>query len=479
MFIKSIYFCEVKKKNFLIHQLKIEDYAAEGKSIARLDGKVVFIDGGVPGDVADIWITKSKKDWAEGRIDRLINPSKQRIDSFCEHFGICGGCKWQMLPYEQQLIYKQKEIEDNLTRIGKINIPTIQLIIGSTKTQYYRNKLEFTFSEWRYKTRVELQQEDGLDAKKELGALGFHVPKIFDKVIDIETCYLQPAPSNDLRNAVRAFAHQHQLSFYNVRLHTGWLRNMMIRTCTTGEWMVNMVLAYEDEIIQKKLLDFIIQQFPTITSLYFTINGKLNDSLYDLIPQLYYGKPYIQEKLDHFIFNISPKSFFQTNTKQAENLYRVTRNFAELTGKEIVYDLYCGTGSIGLFVSPMAAKIIGIETVNDAVKDAQLNATINNIQHAHFITGDVVKICTDDFFIQHGKPSVIITDPPRAGMHEKLVRKLLDIQAPIIVYVSCNTATQARDLQLLNEKYTVAKVQPVDMFPHTHHIENVVQLRIK
>lgn len=479
MLAKSIYLCKVKKKSFIIPQLKIEDYAAEGKSIARLDGKVIFIEGGIPGDVVDVWVTKTKKDWAEGKVDKLIYPSKQRIDAFCQHFGICGGCKWQMLLYEQQLIYKQKEVEDNLTRIGKINIPAIQPIIGAAETQYYRNKLEYTFSEWRYKTRAELQQQQSLHANKEPGALGFHVPKLFDKVVNIETCYLQPFPSNDLRNAVRSFAHQHQLPFYNARLHTGWLRNIMIRTCTTGEWMVNIVLAYENTIMQKKLLNFIVQQFPTITSLYITINRKLNDSIHDLAPQLYYGKPYIQEKLDHFTFNISPKSFFQTNTKQAEILYRVTKDFAELTGKEIIYDLYCGTGSIGLFVSSMAAKIIGIETIDDAVKDAQLNAKINNIKHAYFVAGDVVKICTDDFFIQHGRPNVIITDPPRAGMHEKLIQKLLTIQAPIIAYVSCNTATQARDLQLLNEKYAVTKIQPVDMFPHTHHIENVVQLKLK
>lgn len=466
----------MKKKHFVIPQIQIEDYAAEGKALARVDGKVIFIEGAIPGDIADIWITRNKKDWAEGKVDKLITPSKQRIDPFCQHFGICGGCKWQMLPYAQQLIYKQKEVEDNLTRIGKIQFSTIQPIIGCDETKYYRNKLEFTFSEWRYKTREEFQHQNN---ETELGALGFHVPKIFDKVIDIETCYLQASPSNELRNTIRTFAHQHKMSFYNVRRYTGWLRNMIVRTSTTGKWMVNMVLAYEDDILQKKLLDFIVQQFPTITSLYYTINNKLNDSIYDLTPQLYYGKPYIQEKLDNFIFNISPKSFFQTNTKQAEKLYTVTRDFAALTGKEIVYDLYCGTGSIGIFVSHKAAKIIGIETVEDAVEDAQLNAKLNNIHHTTFIAGDVIKICTDDFFKQHGKPDVIITDPPRAGMHEKLIRKLLEIEAPIIVYVSCNTATQARDLQLLNEKYEVTKIQPVDMFPHTHHIENVVQLRIK
>lgn len=467
----------MKKKHFVIPQIQIEDYAAEGKALARVDGKVIFIEGAIPGDIADVWITKSKKDWAEGKIDKLITPSKQRIDPFCQHFGICGGCKWQMLPYQQQLLYKQKEVEDNLTRIGKIPLPTIQPIIGSTQTQYYRNKLEFTFSEWRYKTREELQQQQVNDT--EVGALGFHVPKIFDKAIDIETCYLQPSPSNELRNAIRTFAHQHKMPFYNIRQHTGWLRNMIVRTCTTGEWMVNMILAYEDNILQKKLLDYIIRQFPTITSLYYTINNKLNDSIYDLAPQLYYGKPYIQEKLENFIFNISPKSFFQTNTKQAEKLYQITRDFAELTGKETVYDLYCGTGSIGIFVSPKASKIIGIEAIEDAVKDAQLNAQINKVAHANFITGDVLKICNDEFFNQHGKPDVIITDPPRAGMHEKLIQKLLQIEAPLIVYVSCNTATQARDLQLLHEKYEVTKIQPVDMFPHTQHIENVVQLKMK
>ncbi len=467
----------VKQKHFIISKIKVEDYAAEGKAIARLDGKVLFIEGAVPDDIVDVWIIKNKKDWAEGRVDKLIIPSPKRTSPFCKHFGICGGCKWQMLPYDQQLIYKQKEVEDNLTRIGKIKLPAIPPIIGSSETKHYRNKLEFTFSEWRYKTREELliQQENAFEP----GALGFHVPKIFDKAIDIEECFLQPHPSNDLRNIVRLFAHQNAMPFYNTRRHTGWLRNMMVRTCTTGEWMVNLILAYEEPILQKTILDFIVKQYPNITSLYYTINTKLNDSIYDLAPQLYYGKPYIQEKLEAFVFNISPKSFFQTNTKQAENLYRIARDFSELTGKEIVYDLYCGTGSIGLFVSPNASKIIGIEVVEDAVKDAQLNAQINGVNHAHFITGDVIKICTDDFFIEHGKPNVIITDPPRAGMHEKLVEKLLEIESPLIVYVSCNTATQARDLHLLSEKYTVIKVQPVDMFPHTHHIENVVQLRIR
>lgn len=467
----------MKKKHFVIPQIQVEDYAAEGKALARVDGKVIFVEGAVPGDIADIWITKSKKDWAEGKVDKLITPSKQRIDPFCQHFGICGGCKWQMLPYEQQLIYKQKEVEANLNRIGKISLPPIQPIIGSTETKYYRNKLEFSFSEWRYKTREELLQQQ--ENEIELGAVGFHVPKIFDKVVDIETCYLQFSPSNELRNTVRSFAYKHQITFYNTRRRTGWLRNMMIRTCTTGEWMANMVLAYENTILQKKLLDFIVEQFPTITSLYYTINNKLNDSIYDLTPRLYHGNPYIQEKLGDYIFNISPKSFFQTNTKQAEKLYDITKEFAELTGKETVYDLYCGTGSIGLFLSSKAAKIIGIEAIDDAVKDAELNATINKIEHAHFITGDVAKICTDDFLKKYGKPDVIITDPPRAGMHENLVQKLLEIEAPLIVYVSCNTATQARDLQLLSQKYTVTKIQPVDMFPHTHHIENVVQLKIK
>jgi 23S rRNA (uracil1939-C5)-methyltransferase len=436
------------------------------------------------------------------------------VEPFCKHFGVCGGCKWQMLPYAKQLQYKQQEAEQNLKRIGKIPLPEILPIIGADDDKYYRNKLEFTFSNKRYllpgemdalKPAEEAAAEDetvlpiagsktppsGGWGALGAGALGFHVPRLFDKIIDIEECYLMDGVNNNIRNTVRDFALQNNYSFYDVREHTGWLRNIVIRQCTTGQLMVNMIFNYEEETERKKLLDHLLQQVPSITTLLFTINPKWNDTIYDLTPQVYFGKGFVIEKLstgspqgsvsggEQFQFKISPKSFFQTNTKQAEKLYRVTRDFAGLTGNEVVYDLYCGTGSIGIFVSQQAKKIIGVEVIEEAIEDAKENAALNNITHAKFFAGDVIKICNDDFFATHGRPDVIITDPPRAGMHDKLVTKLLEIAAPKIVYVSCNTATQARDIALLSEKYTVEKIQPVDMFPHTHHIECVVLLILK
>jgi 23S rRNA (uracil1939-C5)-methyltransferase len=497
-----------QKQRIILENVLVTDYAAEGKALAKLDGKVIFISGAVPGDVADIFITKNKKDWAEGRVQKIISYSKERVEPFCKHFGVCGGCKWQMLPYVKQLQYKQQEAEQNLKRIGKIPLPEILPIIGADDDKYYRNKLEFTFSNKRYllpgemdalKPAEEAAAEDetvlpiagsktppsGGRVALGSGALGFHVPRLFDKIIDIEECYLMDGVNNNIRNTVRDFALQNNYSFYDVREHTGWLRNIVIRQCTTGQLMVNMIFNYEEETERKKLLDHLLQQVPSITTLLFTINPKWNDTIYDLTPQVYFGKGFVIEKLstgsfgEQFQFKISPKSFFQTNTKQAEKLYRVTRDFAGLTGNEVVYDLYCGTGSIGIFVSQQAKKIIGVEVIEEAIEDAKENAALNNITHAKFFAGDVIKICNDDFFATHGRPDVIITDPPRAGMHDKLVTKLLEIAAPKIVYVSCNTATQARDIALLSEKYTVEKIQPVDMFPHTHHIECVVLLILK
>jgi 23S rRNA (uracil1939-C5)-methyltransferase len=481
-----------------LEDLLITDYAAEGKALARLDGKVIFISGAVPGDIADVLLTKNKKDWAEGRVLKIKEQSKERVTPFCKHFGICGGCKWQMLPYQKQLQYKQQEAEQNLRRIGKVDLPEILPIIGADDTEHYRNKLEFTFSNKEYlltpppPKRGALQPENNesmnefaesqvppLGGGGGFGALGYHVPRIFDKVIDIEECYLMDDVNNTIRNTIRSFALENEFSFYDIREHTGWLRNVIIRLCSTGELMVNICLNHDEEADRKKLFDHLLQQVPGITTLLYTINPKWNDSIYDLTPQVYFGKGFAMEKLDEFDFKISAKSFFQTNTKQAEKLYAVTRDFAALTGKEIVYDLYCGTGSIGIFVSKMAKKIIGVEVIDEAIADARENAALNNISHAEFFSGDVIKICNDDFFARHGRPDVIITDPPRAGMHEKLVNKLLEMEAPKIVYVSCNTATQARDLGLLSEKYTIEKIQPVDMFPHTHHIECVVLLKLK
>jgi 23S rRNA (uracil1939-C5)-methyltransferase len=499
----------VKRKKYTIQNLPVTGYASEGKSLAKVDGKVIFIEGAVPGDVVDVFVSTNKKDWAEGRVTNFITYSAERAAPFCKHFGMCGGCKWQMLPYDKQLEYKQQEVAQNLRRIGKVQLPEILPIAGSQQTIHYRNKMEFTFSTKRYLTEQEIKTlppkaaptalpsvpaTEGKNettaaarsvfisdaaANTEQGALGLHVPRIFDKVIDIQECFLMDDVNNQVRNSIRDFAKASRYAFYDIKQHTGWLRNIIIRYCSTGELMVNICLGFEDAVERKKLLDHVLKTVPSITTLLYTINPKWNDSIYDLHPQVYFGKGYAIEQLEDFKFKIGPKSFFQTNTQQAEKLYSITRDFAGLTGTEIVYDLYCGTGSIGIFVSKQAKKIIGVEVVAEAIQDAKENAALNNIQHAEFFAGDVIDICDDNFFVQHGKPDVIITDPPRAGMHAKLVEKLLQMAAPKIVYVSCNPATQARDLALLDEKYTVQKIQPVDMFPHTHHIECVVLLTLR
>ncbi len=467
----------MKRKKITLEKLLVTGYAAEGKALAKHEGKVVFIEGAVPGDVADVYLTKNKKEWAEGRAVLIHELSAERTQPFCRHFGVCGGCKWQMLPYEKQLEYKQQEAIQNLKRIGKIDPPEILPIAGSDQTIHYRNKLEFTFSSKRFLTKEEM---DIATVDVDPGnALGFHAPRIFDKAIDIEECFLMDNINNTIRNTIRSFAKENNYTFYDIKQHTGWLRNIVVRYCSTGELMANIVLNYDDETERKKLLDHLLNKVPSITTLLYTINTKWNDSLYDQSPQIYYGKGFITERLGDFQFKIGPKSFFQTNTAQAEKLYNIVKDFAALTGKEIVYDLYCGTGSIGIFVSNLAKKIIGVETIAEAIEDAKENAALNNITHAEFFAGDVIKICDDAFFETHGRPDLIITDPPRAGMHEKLVMKLLQIEAPEIVYVSCNTATQARDINLLNEKYDVVKVQPVDLFPHTHHIECVALLKLK
>jgi len=504
-----------KNKNVVLENVEVTDYAAEGKALAKLDGKVVFISGAVPGDVADIMLVKNKKDWAEGRVTNIKKYSPTRVEPFCKHFGVCGGCKWQMLPYAMQLQYKQQEAQQNLARIGKVTDTVFLPIAGADESVYYRNKLEFTFSNKRYLLPGEKappppeggssevsnifgeisnteRYEDGvsdqsinlsnIEAPNSVvrdGALGFHAPRIFDKIIDIHECFLMDDVNNRIRNTVRDFALAHSFSFYDIRQHTGWLRNIIIRYCSTGELMVNICLNHDDETDRVLLFDHLLKEVPAITTLLYTINPKWNDSIYDLAPQTYFGKGYVTEQLGAYKFIISPKSFFQTNTKQAEKLYSITRDFAGLTGNEVVYDLYCGTGSIGIFVSDLAKKIIGVEVIEDAIEDAKKNAALNNINHALFFAGDVIKICNDAFFETHGKPDVVITDPPRVGMHEKLVIKLLEMEAPKIVYVSCNTATQARDILLLSEKYQVEKIQPVDMFPHTHHIESVALLTLK
>ncbi|MFN0083686.1 MAG: 23S rRNA (uracil(1939)-C(5))-methyltransferase RlmD [Ferruginibacter sp.] len=500
-----------QKNRIIIENVAVTDYAAQGKAIARQDGKVIFTEGAVPGDVVDLLLTKNKKDFAEARVLKLITPSADRVTPFCMHFGVCGGCKWQMLPYAKQLQYKQQEAEQNLLRIGKVTGAVMMPIVGADEQVHYRNKLEFTFSNKRYLTAEEIEashipsegggnfddisadsSEDGLQSPQTSTAftspsariggassLGFHAPRVFDKTINIFECFLMDDVNNRIRNGMREIAMENNFPFYDIKEHTGWLRNLIVRYCTTGELMVNLCINYEDAANTKIVLDSLLAKVPEITTLLYTINPKWNDTIYDLTPQVYFGKGYVIEMLENFEFIISPKSFFQTNTKQAEKLYSIARDFAQLTGNEVVYDLYCGTGSIGIFVSPLAKKIVGVELIEDAIEDAKKNAAINKIEHAVFFAGDVIKICNDDFFTKHGRPDVVITDPPRAGMHEKLVNKLLEIAASVIVYVSCNTATMARDILLLSEKYTVEKTQPVDMFPHTHHIECVARLVLR
>jgi 23S rRNA (uracil1939-C5)-methyltransferase len=457
-----------RKKKYPLQQVLVERYAAEGKCVARVNEKVIFIEGAVPGDVVDIFVHKNKKDWGEARVTRLVTPSADRVIPFCTHFGTCGGCKWQMLPYDKQLLYKEEQVKDQLRRIGHITAQEYRPIAGCEQTQLYRNKLEFTFSNKRFLTGAEINNPN---ITPNHPSLGFHAPGLFDKVIPIEECFLQPEPTNAIRNFLRDLALE--------REHTGFLRNLMIRVATTGQVLVNMVFAENQTDEIALVMAQLKEHFPGITSLHYTINTKFNDSLYDQAIQLYHGTPYIEEKLEQFVFRISPKSFFQTNTRQAEVLYRIARDLAQLQGHETVYDLYCGTGSIGIFLSPNAGKIIGVETVSDAVDDARINAAINGIERAEFFAGDVIDICNDAFFKQHGQPDVVIIDPPRAGCHDKLLQKLLEIAAPRIVYISCNPATQARDIKVLSALYDVVVSQAVDLFPHTHHIENVILLERK
>lgn len=468
-----------KKKNYLLENLAVTAYAAEGKSLGHTaDGKVIFVEGAVPGDVGDVWLHKDKKAWAEGKLTRLITPSPDRVVPFCPHFGVCGGCKWQMIPYELQAGYKGQQAEEQLRRISGLELPQIQPIIPAPADRYYRNKLEFTFGAQRYRTAGELREAAGEKLANE-HALGFHAPGLFDKIVPIHTCYLQPEPTNVLLSVLRSYTESRGLSYYHFREHSGFLRNAIIRVARTGEVLVNIVFGEENKEEREGLLNHLLKHIPGITSLHYTVNQKQNDTIYDQDVVTYHGPGYITETLEDFRFKISPKSFFQTNTAQAEVLYKITRDFARLTGAETLYDLYCGTGSIGIFCSKGAKKVVGIEAVEDAVIDARANAAMNGLQHCHFFAGDVVKVCTDGFMQQHGRPDVVITDPPRAGMHEALVQQLLKMRAPRIVYVSCNPATQARDLRLLSEAYEVTAVQPVDMFPQTHHVECVAALELR
>ena len=464
-----------KRKKFVIEQLLVERYAAEGKCIARQNDKVIFVEGAVPGDVADVFVFKNKKDWAEAKVNKIVSFSENRIEPFCHHFGTCGGCKWQMLSYPLQLQYKEQQVKEQLSRIGKVDVESFLPIVGCAETRLYRNKLEFTFSNKQYLDRNRLQTGESFDKN----VVGFHAPGLFDKVIDIDTCYLQAEPTNAIRNFIREYAYQHEYTFYDIRMHTGFLRTLMIRVTTQNQTLVNLVVAEPDLEKIHTLLQAVQDKFPEITSLNYTINTKLNDTIYDQEVVCYNGQAYIDEKLGECSFRISPKSFFQTNSRQAEVLYDIVKEMAACTGTEVLYDLYCGTGSIGIYLSKEVQKLIGVETVEDAVNDARINASVNGISNTEFFAGDVIKVCTDDFFAKHGRPDIVIIDPPRAGCHEQLLHKLISIAAPRIVYVSCNPATQARDLSVLSQAYHIKKSQAVDMFPHTHHIENVVLLERK
>jgi len=465
-----------KKKNIVLEDLIVTGYAAEGKSIARHEGKVIFMENAVPGDRVTVRITKDKKDWAEGRILEIKSYSPERIDPFCSHFGVCGGCQWQMLPYEKQLEYKQDQVVQSLRRIGKLDLPAINPIMGAEITRFYRNKLEYTFSNRRYLLPRELGDPEISSLQN---AAGFHARGIFDKIVDVDVCHLQQEPTNRIRKEIKSWGLEKGVSFYDIQQHEGFLRNLMLRICRTGEIMVNLVFGHRDESLQSDILQRLKDRFPEITTLLYTINTKKNDSIFDLSPVVFHGRGYVIEKLEDFSFKIGPKSFFQTNTSQGERLYQVVRNMAGLKGDETVYDLYCGTGSIGIFLSNRLKKLVGIELIPEAVADADENARLNGVGHARFFTGDATLLCNDSFFNVHGRPDLIVTDPPRAGMTDKLVSTLLGIAAEKIIYVSCNPATQARDLAMLSEKYHISAVQPVDMFPHTLHIENVTALFLK
>ena len=460
-------------KKPLLENIEIQKIAAEGKSIAYVDEKVLFVPNTVPGDIVDVQVTRKRKSFLEGFVVRTRKESILRTQPFCPHFGICGGCKWQNLPYEKQTEFKQQEIIDNLKRIGKVELQNIHPIIGSAHTQYYRNKLEFTFSDKRFLTREEIGQATDITRTP---AAGFHVPGLFDKVVDIETCYLQGSPSNEIRNFIKQYAIERDLTFYNIREQHGFLRTLVIRTASTGEVMVILAFGEEDQTERKNLLDALINEFPQITSLMYVINEKQNDSLTDQEIICYKGRDHIFEEMEGLKFKIGPKSFYQTNSEQAYNLYSKTRELAGLNGSETVYDLYTGTGTIANFIARQTQKVIGIEYVPEAIEDAKVNSELNGIANTLFYAGDMKDVLNSDFIARHGHPDVIITDPPRAGMHPDVVQTILNAAPERIVYVSCNSATQARDLQLMDTAYKVMAVQPVDMFPHTHHVENIVLL---
>jgi 23S rRNA (uracil1939-C5)-methyltransferase len=472
------YLCTLMNKtasNRLFENVTIIDIAEEGKGVGKVDDFVLFVEKAVPGDVADIQVYRKKKNFGEGKIVALKQPSEHRVQAFCEHFGTCGGCKWQHMTYAAQLQFKQKAVADALNRLAKIDVSGIMPIVPSPADRYYRNKLEFTFSDKRWLNDGENRTDEVMD----MNALGFHIPGRFDKILDIKHCYLQADPSNALRNSIRDFVKQQGISFYNLKAHEGALRNLIIRTASTGELMVIVVFAYPEEGDVEKLMAFIEQGFPQITSLLYIINQKKNDTIFDQEVESWKGPQYIHEEMEGIKFRIGPKSFYQTNSIQALRLYEITREFAGFTGNELVYDLYTGAGTIANFIARHVREVVGVEYVPSSIEDAKVNSAINNITNTQFYAGDMKDVLVAEFVEAHGKPDVIITDPPRAGMHPDVVNRLMEIEAEKIVYVSCNAATQARDLIVLKQKYHVAKIQPVDMFPHTQHVENVVLLKLK
>lgn len=458
----------------LLEKVRITDIGSEGNAIARIDNMVVFVPGLIPGDVVDIKVTRKKKKYLEGSIVRFHEYSSDRIKPPCIHFSVCGGCSWQHLPYDLQLLYKGKQVRDNLERIGKIILPEVSPVLGSPETYRYRNKLEFAFSDRRWLTREEVASDNEF-ARED--AIGFHLPGLFDKVLDIRECLLQPEPSNAIRNSVREYAHKDRMTFFNAKEHSGFLRNLIIRNSLKGDVMVIFVFYYEDERRREGLLDFISGKFPGITSLFYIINSKKNDSLSDQSPVLWKGKDHLIEEINGLKFRIGPKSFYQTNARQSVRLYSIAKEFAGLTGKEIVYDLYTGTGTIADFIADSADKVIGIEYIDEAVQDAARNSGLNNIINTKFFSGDIRIVLNEQFIVANGSPDVIITDPPRAGMHEDVVKAIMSASPDRIVYISCNPATQARDVLLMSGNYKVERIQPVDMFPQTHHVENVILLK--
>ena len=463
------------RKRKILENLKIVDVGAKATGVAKHEGKVVFVENAIPGDVVDVLLTKNKTDWAKGRVQNLKEKSQYRIDAFCNHFKYCGGCKWQNVDYKAQLNFKEKLVKDAIERIGKVSDAKHLPILGAEKTTFYRNKMEYSFSSERWKTQEEIASGKEIKANP---ALGLHVPKFFDKIVDIEKCYLQDAFADKIRNEVREYAIENDLKFFDIRKQNGFLRTLIIRNTSIGEWMVILSFYEFDNKKMFALLTHLSEKFPEINSLCYAVNPKGNDTLYDIDIESFKGEPYIFEELGGLKFKISPKSFFQTNSYQAQNLYDKTAEFAALTGKEVVYDLYSGTGTIGLYLAKNAKKIVGIETVEDAVVDANINKELNNITNANFYTGEV-KDNIEKIIENEGKADVVIVDPPRVGLHPKVVEQLLQLSAPKIVYVSCNPATQARDLEMLSGKYKLVKYQPVDMFPHTYHIENVAELVLK